>query len=466
MTVDASAARVPVRRSLVLAVMCVGMFLVQLDVTVVNVALPQIRQGFNATLEHQQWVVDSYSVVLASLLLVAGSFGDRFGHRRVVLAGLGLFAGASLVCGAAPTIGMLLAGRAVQGVGAALLLPATLAVIISVFPGVAEQARAVGIWAGVSALSLPAGPLLGGVLVSAVSWRAIFLINLPIVAIAVPATLLLVPGSEAKPQRRLDLPGALLAVIMLASVVYAVIAAGSPETRFVAGISSGLSVVALVAFLVRERRAEAPMLPLQLLRVPAFAGANLVAAAMNLVGIGTIFVATLYLQNVQHLSPLKAGTLLLPLFVPLAVLAPVTGRLTARFGPRAPMTAGLLLGMTGSFAFTGLHPDSSYFALLPALAGLGTGMGLLTAAVVAAAVRAAPGSRAGLASGVNNAARQAAGAAGIAIYGAVAGNPTEPEQFTQNLHLLGVSASLIWLAALGVTWLTIRPGNPESCSLA
>jgi len=442
---------VSTRRRPLLAVMCVGMFLVQLDVTVVNVALPQIGSSLGTGLAGQQWVVDGYAVVLAGLLLAGGTFGDRYGHKRVVLAGLGLFGTASLICGAAPTVGVLVGGRALQGLGAALLLPGTLAVVTRAYPGRAEQAHAVGIWAGVSALALPAGPLLGGALVSGFGWRTVFLINLPIIAIAIPATRRLVTESVDENPRPLDLPGIGLATCTLAATVYAVIGAS--------WIAAAVAAIALTGFLLWERRARDPLLPLAFLRTPSFVGANLVSAAMNLAGIGTVFVATLYLQTVRHHPAFVAGVLLLPLFVPLAALAPVTGRITGRHGPRLPITCGLVLGAAGSFALLGVTPDSGYPRLLPALLGLGVGMGLLTAAVVAAAVRSVPADRAGLAGGVNNTARQAAGALAIALYGAVAGTPADATGFTHGLHTLGLIGGFTWLAALGLTWLTI-PGKP------
>ncbi|MBB5850547.1 MFS transporter [Amycolatopsis umgeniensis] len=438
---------VSTRRRLLLTVMCVGMFLVQLDVTIVNVALPQIAEGLETGLRGQQWVVDGYAVVLASLLLAGGTLGDRYGHKRVVLTGLGVFAAASLICGIAPGVATLIGGRALQGLGAAMLLPGTLAVVTRAFPERAEQARAVGVWAGVSALALPAGPLIGGALVSGVGWRAVFLINLPIIALAIPLTARLVTETSDEHPRPLDIPGILLATATLATTVYAVIA-GEPLVLIA-------TAVTLAGFLWWERRAAEPLLPLNLLRKPAFAGANVVAAAMNLVGIGTIFVATLYLQTVQHRDAFTAGLMLLPLFVPLAALAPVTGRLTGRYGPRPPLTCGLLIGAAGSLSMLGLRPDSGYLRLLPALLGLGIGMGLLTAAVVAAAIRSVPADRAGLASGVNNTARQAAGALAVAGYGAIAGPPADGAAFTSGLHTIGVLGAVTWMAALGLTWLTV-----------
>jgi len=450
-----------IRRGALLTVMCVGMFLVLLDVTVVNVALPRIGADLMTGLPGQQWVIDGYSVALASLLLAGGTLGDRFGHKRVVLAGLVLFGAASLVCGLAPGLAVLVAGRALQGLGAALLLPGTLAVITRAFPDRAEQARAVGVWAGVSALALPAGPLIGGALVSGFGWRAVFLINLPIVAVAVPATVRLVTESADRDSRRLDPLGIVLATLILAAAVYAVITAGRTGLAGEVWIAAAVTVLALVGFLVWERNAPQPLLPLPLLRTRAFAGANIVAATMNLVGVGTVFVASLYLQTVQHHAAFVAGVLLLPLFVPLAALAPVTGRLTGRFGPRAPITAGLILGIAGSLWLLGIAPASGYARLLPVLLGLGIGMGLLTAAVVAAAVRAVPADRSGLASGVNNTARQAAGALAVAIYGSIVGSPNDATRFTAGLHVIALLGAGAWLAALAVTWFAI-PGRPDA----
>jgi len=447
-----------VRPGRVLVVMCAGMFLVQLDVTVVNVALPSIGRGLGTGVSGLQGVVDAYAVALAALLLTGGALGDRFGHRRIVMIGLAGFAVASVGCGLAPTAGVLVAARAAQGVAAALLLPGTLAVITRTFPDRSAQARAVGIWAGVSALALPTGPLLGGLLVTSIGWRAVFWMNLPVVAAALASALRLVPNDSGSRTRRLDLPGASLAALALTALVYAVIEAGAGLGPTVWG-AAAVAVVAAAAFTVVEARTAAPMLPLGLLRSPAFVGANSVAVAMNLVGIGTIFVTTLYLQGVQHHTPLAAGALLAPLFVPLAALSPMTGRLAARLGPAVPMSAGLAIGAAGSLGLLLITPTGPYSRLLPALLALGIGMGLLTAATVAAAMRAVPPERAGLASGVNNTARQAAGAIGIAIYGALASSPTNPRHFVTGLHDLGILGAALWLSALIITTTTLRRGN-------
>ncbi|WP_246257663.1 MFS transporter [Amycolatopsis anabasis] len=441
-------------RAAVLLTMCAGMFLVQLDVTVVNVALPTMGAELGADLPRLQWIVDGYSVVLAALLLCGGAVGDVFGHRRVVVAGFAVFGCASVLCGLAWSAPVLVGGRVLQGLGAALLLPGTLAVITRTYPERGEQARALGIWAGVSAVALSAGPLLGGLLVHAAGWRSLFWLNVPLAACAIAGTTALVRAEGTVPGRRVDVPGALTAAVALAAAVYAVIRAGAGEAPWLAGT---IAVVAAAGFVAVERRSADPMLPLGLLRDRRFTGANLVAGAMNFVGLGTILVATLYLQRVLGSDPLTAGLRMLPIFAPLALLAPVTGRLTARFGPRPPMIAGLALGVVSLLGLLFVRETSGYPTFLLPMAGLGTAMGLLTAAVVAAAVGAVPPERAGVASGVNNTARQAAGALGVAVFGAVVGEPARVGEFVGGVHTLGLFGAALWLAAIGVTAYAIRP---------
>lgn len=414
---------------MLLLTMCAGMFLVQLDVTVVNVALPTIGTDLAAL----QWVVDGYTVVLAAFLLTGGALGDRFGHRRVVVAGFTLFGAASAACGLAGSAPWLVAARAGQGLGAALLLPGTLAVITNAYPGQAERARALGIWAGVSALALAAGPVLGGAIVAVAGWRPVFWLNVPIVLAAAVATRRLLPRGDPGPGR-IDVAGIATAAPALGAGVYAVIG-GS----VVAGVSA---VVLLGAFVLVERRSAHPMLPPAIARRTA--AANFVAAAMNFVGIGTILVLTLYLQGVRHDGPLRAGLEVLPLFVPLAALAPVVGRLTGRFGPRPSMVAGLVLGALGMLNLLLVNENSGYPALLPTLLGLGVGMGLLTTAVVTAAVAGVPPGRAGVAGGINNTARQTGGALGVAVLGA------------GGVHAAGLIAAALWLVAIGVTLAGVR----------
>ncbi len=446
----------PNARRAVLVVMCAGMFLILFDVTSVNVTLPSIATSLSASTAGLQWVVDGYAVAIASLLLAGGTVGDRIGHRRVVLCGFTLFGLASLVIGCAPNIAVLVAGRVAQGVGAALLLPGTLAVITTTYPERVEQARAIGTWAAVSSLALPAGPIVGGVLAT-VSWRAIFLVNLPVTAMAVAYVLRLVPGGGGRP-RELDIGGVCGVTVTLAGTVFGVIELGregmSPPALgafVVAAVAAGVTVVV-------ERRAAVPMLPLALVRRAAFLGPNTVALTMNLVFNGTLFVTTLYLQDVRGCSPLVAGALVLPLAVPLVALAPVTSRLTGWLGPRVPVTAGCLVALPGAALLILVTRQGSLLPLEAGMLLMGCGAGMITASVVAAAVRAVPPERSGFASGVNNTARQAGTALGVAIFGAVAGSGRGGAHLTRAFNHLGALSCLLWVVAAAVAAVTISGG--------
>lgn len=381
---------------MVLAVMCVGYFLVLLDVTVVNVAVPAIGAGLGVGVTGLQWVVNGYALALAALLLVGGALGDFYGHRRVVLAGLAVFGVASAGCGLAPTVGVLVAARVLQGVGAALLLPGSLAIITRAFPEPAAQARAIGVWAGVGSVALPAGPVLGGGLVAGFGWRAVFLVNVPVVLVAGLAALRTVPRDRGD---------------------------GAPDL-------DGLGRAVL-----------------GLLRRPAFAVANAVAAAMNFGSLGLLFLLSLYLQGLQQRPASTAGAAVLPLFLPLVVLAPLAGRATARWGPRPTMLAGLGAAAVGVGLLASWDVATPYGGLLPAMLAWGVGLGALTPAVVAAALAAVPPRYVGLASGVNNTARQAGGVAGVALYGSVAGSPADPARFLAGLHLTGSFTAALFVAA-------------------
>lgn len=362
---------------------------------------------------------------------------------------------ASLGCGLAPSTGALVGARIVQGIGAALLLPGTLAIISDAYPGRGERARAIGIWAGVGSVALPAGPLLGGALVQGIGWRTVFVINVPIVLIAgIVAARVVRESREAQP-RNMDRAGGLL----LVAITFAVVEAGHTGRDGLVVAAIVLAVVLLVAFLAVERSRVDPMLPLELFRRPAFSTANAVAAVMNVGTLGLLFLLTMYLQTVQGRSALAAGVAVLPLFLPLSLLAPVAGRLTARVGPRLPMAGGLVVSATGVALLARLQPDSGYGTLLVAMLLWGIGMGLLTPAVVAAALDAVPLGRAGLASGVNNTARQAGGAIGIAAFGALAGSAADSDSFISGLHTAGLVTAALFLAATLATLALIGPGR-------
>lgn len=439
-------------RRLVLVVMCVGYFLVLLDVTAVNVALPQIGSGTDAGVTGLQWVVDGYALGLAALLLAGGTIGDRRGHKRVVLIGLAVFGVASLGCGSAPDTAVLVGARVVQGVGAALLLPGTLAIITRTFTGRGEQARAIGIWAGVGSAALAAGPLLGGGLVDTLGWRAVFLVNVPIVVVAGLVAARVVPESPVDAGSRFDRAGVVLAGLLLASVTFGIIEAGHSGLGARVYVAFGAAAALLVAFVAVEAATPDPMLPLGLFRRPDFATANAVAGTMNFGTLGMLFLLTLFLQSVQHRSALASGLAVLPLFLPLTLLAPAAGRATARYGPRFPMALGLGVAACGLALVPSWSAATGYAALpglLTTLLAWGVGLGILTPAVVAAAVRSVDPERAGLASGVNNTSRQAGGAFGIAAFGAIAGTPVHRAAFVAGLHTAGaVTAALFVTAAV------------------
>ena len=299
---------------LVLLVMCVGYFLVLLDVTVVSVALPSIGADLGADVRGLQWVVDGYAIALASLLLAGGTLGDLGGHKRVVITGLIVFGAASVGCALAPGVSLLVASRVAQGAGAALLLPGTLAIIARAFPERRAQARAIGVWAAVGSAALPAGPLLGGALVQAFGWRAVFVVNVPIVAVAALVALRVVHESHDPSTRRLDVAGVVLGGMVLSATTFVVIEAehglSAPKTAAAVGV-----VVALaLAFVLTERAVRDPMLPLGLFRRSTFSAANAVAFSMNLGTLGLLFLITLYLQVVQDRTPWQAGLAMIPLF--------------------------------------------------------------------------------------------------------------------------------------------------------
>jgi DHA2 family methylenomycin A resistance protein-like MFS transporter len=442
------------RPGLVLAVMCAGMFLVLLDVTVVNVAVPAITAGLRTSTAGVQWVVDGYAVTLASLLLAGGAAGDRFGHRRVVAAGLAIFGAASAGCALAPTPGLLVAARAAQGVGAALLLPGSIAAIADAYPDRAAQARALGVWAAVSSLALPAGPLLGGLIVSTVGWRAVFWINPPVVVVCLVGVLALVRGAGRRRGGRLDIAGVALATLGLAATVYAVIAAAGDAVTAVA--AAGVAAAAVVGLIVTEHRARDPLLPPELFTRPAFRAVTFSALIMNLTSNGLLFLLTRYLQSILGHGPLTAGLMLLPLFAPLAVMSPLAGRLTARYGPRPVMLAGAAIAAAGQLCLLLVTPATSYPRLVPALLGVGLGVGMFTAPVVAAALRAVPAERSGLASGINNTARQAGTALGVAAFGVIAGSPTQADHFITALRWLGVAAAIGWLLVAALIYSVAR----------
>jgi EmrB/QacA subfamily drug resistance transporter len=401
----------------VLFVSVVGSGVVFLDSTAVNVALPALQSSLGADLAAVQWTVDAYLLTLSALLLLGGSLGDRYGRRRIFVLGLLWFLAASIACAFAPTAGALIAARAAQGAGGALLVPMSLALLRAHIEG-PEQARAIGAWAGLSGVTTAVGPALGGWLVERLSWRAVFLINVPVVALAVWAALRFVPRDAGRARGALDVAGAILAALGLGGCVYALIEApahgGTAHPAVLVAGAAG--VAALAAFLVVEARAPDPMLPLSLFRSRQFSAANATTLAVYFALGGAIFLLVLELQLVLGLSPLQGGFALTPVTLLLLVLSPLAGRLSARIGPRAPMTLGPLCAAVGLWMLSRLQPGDAYArGVLPGLIVLGLGLAATVAPLTTAVLEGAAVDQAGIASAVNNAVARVAGLLAVAV---------------------------------------------------
>ena len=402
-----------------LVAVCLGYFMVILDVTVVTVALPVIGDALHSGVTGLQWVVDGYTLVFAGLLLFCGGLGDRLGGKPVFLAGLLVFTLASAGCAAAPTSAVLILARLVQGVGAALLVPASLSLLRAAYPGRAERARAFGVWGMVAGLAAGAGPVLGGVLVAGLGWRSVFLLNLPVGLTALLLSVRHVPGSAADRGRRgLDLRAQTAAAVGLAGLATGCIEAGALGwTHPVVLGAFGVFPVALVAFLLLERRSPAPMLPLALFRAAGFSASTVIGLLLNTGFYGLLFLAPLYFQQVHHYSALRTGLALLPAVCLIAVGSALAGRVAARTGPRPPMVAGLVVGAAGLAGWVFAGPDTPYAVLVVPMAAAGLGTALTMPAATAAVMESVPADRGGAAAAVFNAARQLGSALGVALFG-------------------------------------------------
>jgi DHA2 family methylenomycin A resistance protein-like MFS transporter len=411
------AAPAPRTARLALAVICAGYFLVILDATIVNVALPAIGRELDGGVAGLQWVVDAYTLSFAGLLLAGGALAERLGGRGGFAAGLVLFALASAACGAAPSLPVLIAARLVQGAGAAALVPASLVLLQAAYPTAAGRSRALGAWGAIAGIGAACGPVAGGLLVTAWSWRGVFLVSVPFAAAALALTRRCVPGSPRR-ARALDLPGQLLAIAALALLTGALVQAGPrgwTSVPVLAGLAA--SAVAGAGFVVAERRSSDPMLPLALFRRPAFRSGTAVGLLINLGFYGQLFVLSLYFQDVRGYSALLAGAALLPEAGLLVVASTLSGVIMARIGPRVPMLAGLTIGGAGLLGLAVAGPHAGYPVLVAPMAAAGFGMALTMPAATASVMEAAPQDRGGIASGVVNAARQAGGVLGVALLG-------------------------------------------------
>jgi EmrB/QacA subfamily drug resistance transporter len=409
------------RRWWVLGAMVFGLFMPILDNLIVNVALPTIRRELDASVASLQWIVDAYILTFAAAMLTGGALGDLYGRKRVFMLGLVVFSAASLLCGLSGSTSQLIAFRALQGLGAAMLLPCSLSIITATFHG-GERGAAIGIWAAFSGVAVAIGPIVGGYLVEHVSWQSVFFVNVPTGVVGLVLTALVVPESkDATSSRRVDVPGILTGTPGIFFLVYALIEGnvrGWTDGAILAFF--GLSAVCLAAFLRIEARSSSPMLPLSFFRIPTFSAANVVAAAVFFAMFGTTFFLTLYLQNVEGYSPVAAGIRLFPFTAMILVVAPVSGRLSDRFGSRWLMTFGTLTAAIGMLLLTRTEPGSPYVSvLLPAFVTLGTGMATTMAPMTSAVMGSVHPRHAGVASAATNTSRQIGGVLGIAVLGAV-----------------------------------------------
>jgi DHA2 family methylenomycin A resistance protein-like MFS transporter len=436
-----------------LAAICLAYFMVSLDATIVNVALPALRADLGTGVSALQWVVDGYTLMFAALLLSGGALADNLGARRVFRAGLWLFVAASTACGVAPSAAALVLARLAQGVGAALAVPASLALLRAGHPDPGLRARAVGAWGAIAGIAAASGPVLGGLLVAAASWRLVFFVNVPIGLAALALSARHVPAPAPRP-RGLDPAAQATAFAGLAALTIALIEAGRAGATAAPVVAAfAVLVLAAVAFVAVERRAANPMLPPGLFASPTFSGGTVVGLLINLGFYGQLFVVNLYLQEVRHLSPLLAGLAVLPEAGPVSLASALSGRFTARAGsPRPTMLIGLTLGGAGLLGLMVAGPATPYAALVVPLAAAGAGMAFTMPAATTAVVDAAPAERAGIASGVINAARQVGAVIGVALLGSlVAGS----DGVVGRLRLAMAAAGAAFLAGASVTLVAV-----------
>src|SRR4051794_12323929 len=423
-----------------------------LDATVVNIALPRIGEDLGIGLSGLQWTVNAYTLTLAAFLLLGGSLGDRYGRRRVYVIGVVWFAAASLLCAVSPTGGFLVGARAIQGVGAALLTPGSLAIIEASFRR-EDRSAAIGAWSGLGGVATAIGPFLGGWLVDAASWRWIFVINVPFAIAVVWISVVHVPESrDADMPPGIDFAGALLGALGLAGVIYALTEAGSKGWSAPAVIVTGLTgVIALVAFVVVEARSPHPMLPLDIFKSRQFTAANLVTFVVYGALSGALFLLPLELQRAAGFSPLEAGTALVPFTIVMLLLSARAGRLSQRIGPRLPMTVGPIVAGVGLVLLTRIGADASYVAdVLPGVLVFALGMSLTVAPLTSTVLAAAPDQEAGVASAVNNEVARVAGLIAVAALpiavGLTASAYVHPAELTNGFHTAMIVTGLLAMA--------------------
>jgi EmrB/QacA subfamily drug resistance transporter len=453
-----------------LAAVSFALFMIMLDNTIVNVALPSIGRGLRVGVSQLEWVVNAYTLAFAVLMLTGGRLADVYGRRLVFDVGLVMFTLASFACGLAPSIAVLIAARSFQGAGAALMMPATLSIISASFPA-EERGTAIGIWAGVSGSALAIGPLLGGLLTEHVGWSWIFFVNVPVGAVALAASLVLIVETTAGlSERRLDVPGLLTSAAGLLALTYTLIEANrygwTSTTILSLFVAAGLL---LAAFVLIEHRSRRPMLSLTLFRNRTFTGANIAALLVSLAMFGIFFFVSLYMQNILGYTPVHTGVIFLPMTILVVVSAPLAGKATDLIGPRLPISIGMTLLAVALLSFSRLGTHAGFVDMLPGMLIGGVGMGVAMGPMTTAALSTVSVDKAGVVSGVLTTSRQVGGALGIAVMGAIVAaaesapqtDPRYAPQFVHGFqHALETGAAIALAGAL-LSFMLVRrePGS-------
>ena len=408
------------RRLGILAICSMSLLVVGLDVTIVNVALPSIGHDFHASISGLQWTIDAYTLVLASFLMLSGSTADRIGRKRTFAIGLGVFVTGSLLCSIAPSLGFLVAFRMLQALGGSMLNPVAMSIITNAFTEPRERAQAIGIWGAVIGVSMALGPVVGGVLVTSVGWRSIFWINVPVGIVAIILTMIFVPESKAPRARRLDPVGQLLVIALLASVTFGIIEGpGRGWTSALIITAFGVATAAAVALVLYEPRRDEPLVDLRFFASVPFSSATLIAVAAFASLGGFLFLNTLYLQQVRHLSALHAGLDTLPMAAMAMIWPPIAGRMVGTRGSRVPLIIAGVTMIVSSLMMVRLTDATSFTWLFCAYVLFGTGFGFVNAPITNAAVSGMPRAQAGVAAGIASTSRQVGQTLGVAVVGAI-----------------------------------------------
>ncbi|GAB5895300.1 MFS transporter [Mycolicibacterium sp.] len=438
----------PRRKAIILVSCCLSLLIVSMDATIVNVAIPSIRADLKATPSQLQWVIDIYTLALASVLLLSGAMGDRFGRRRTFQVGLTVFATASLLCSVAPNIEMLIAARFLQALGGSMMNPVAMSIITQVFTGRVERARAIGVWGGVVGISMAAGPIVGGALIQYVDWRAVFWINLPICALAILLTAIFVPESKSATMRDVDPIGQALGVAFLFGVVFVLIEGpGMGWTDPLILTIGAVAAVAFAAFLRYEARRRDPFIDLRFFRSVPFSSATGIAVCAFAAWGAFLFMMSLYLQDERGFSAMHTGLIYLPVAVGALVFSPLSGRLVGRFGARPSLLVAGTLITAATLMLTQISGTTPVWELLIVFAVFGIGFSMVNAPITNAAVSGMPTDRAGAASAVASTSRQVGVSLGVALCGSVAGAALADSHID-----FAVAARPLWLifAGLGV----------------